>query len=69
MFAWLRYGRDPVYLDDPRSTWPAAADLTPAAAAFVLAGGPSRRALTTAMLDLASRGLIAFREERRGCSG
>ena len=26
-------------------------------------GGTSRRALTTAMLDLASRGLIAFRED------
>jgi hypothetical protein len=37
--------------------------LTPAAAAFVLAGRSTRRALTAAMLDLASRGLVAFREE------
>ncbi|HEX5823247.1 MAG TPA: hypothetical protein VFY18_02205, partial [Candidatus Limnocylindrales bacterium] len=35
----------------------------PAGAVFVLAGGPSRRALTTALLDVASRGQIAFREE------
>ncbi|HET9346735.1 MAG TPA: TPM domain-containing protein [Candidatus Limnocylindrales bacterium] len=64
VFAWLRYGRDPIYLDDasihmagpPR-------DLTPAAGAFVVNGGPSRRALTAAMLDLASRGEVSFREE------
>ena len=30
---------------------------------MIMDGGTSRRALTTAMLDLASRGLIAFREE------
>ena len=64
LFAWLRYGRDPVYLDDPSIHMAGPPpDLTPAAATFVVAGGPSRRALTTAMLDLASRGLIAFREE------
>jgi uncharacterized membrane protein YgcG len=64
VFAWLRYGRDPTYLDDPSIHMAGPPrDLTPAAATFVLAGGPSRRALTTAMLDLASRGLIAFREE------
>ena len=40
-------------------------DLTAASGAFVMDGGTSRRALTTAMLDLASRGLIAFREETR----
>lgn len=65
VFAWLRYGRDPVYLDDPSIHMAGPPrDLTPAAATFVLAGGPSRRALTTAMLDLASRGLIGFREEK-----
>ena len=63
-WSWLRYGRDPVYLDDPsiHMAGPPEA-LTPAAAVFVLAGGPTRRALTTALLDLASRGEIAFREE------
>ena len=62
---WLRYGRDPVYLDDPVDPHgrPAARPDARPARSFVLAGGPSRRALTTALLDLASRGLIAFREE------
>jgi uncharacterized membrane protein YgcG len=63
-FAWLRYGRDPVYLDDPSIHMAGPPrDLTPAAGAFVLAGRTSRRALTTALLDLASRGEIAFRQE------
>ena len=64
VWAWLRFGRDPVYLDDPsiHMAGPPEA-LTPAGAVFVLAGGSSRRALTTALLDLASRGELAFRQE------
>ncbi|MEA2519084.1 MAG: uncharacterized protein QOF49_1164 [Chloroflexota bacterium] len=64
LWSWLRFGRDPVYLDDPsiHMAGPPEA-LTPAAAVFVLAGASSRRALTTALLDIASRGFIAFREE------
>lgn len=64
LWSWLRFGRDPVYLDDPsvHMAGPPEA-LTPAAAVFVLAGSSSRRALTTALLDIASRGRIAFREE------
>jgi uncharacterized membrane protein YgcG len=64
-WSWLRFGRDPVYLDDPsiHMAGPPEA-LTPAAAVFVLEGTSSRRALTTALLDLASRGRIAFREEK-----
>jgi len=70
LFAWMRYGRDPVYLDDPSIHMAGPPrDLTPAAATFVLSGGPSRRALTTAMLDLASRGLLAFQEEKTGLLG
>ena len=63
-WSWLRYGRDPVYLDDAsiHMAGPPEA-LTPAGAVFVLAGGSSRRALTTALLDLASRGALAFRQE------
>ena len=62
--AWRRYGRDPIYLDDPSVHMAGPPEsLTPAAAVFVLSGGPSRRALTTALLDVASRGVIAFREE------
>ena len=44
-------------------------DLTAASGAMVMDGGTSRRALTTAMLDLASRGLIAFREDPGGLLG
>lgn len=64
-WAWLRFGRDPVYLDDPSIHMAGPPEtLTPAGAVFVLEGRSSRRAVTTALLDLASRGQIAFREER-----
>jgi uncharacterized membrane protein YgcG len=63
-WSWLRYGRDPVYLDDPSIHMAGPPEtLTSAGAVFVLAGGSSRRALTTALLDLASRGEVAFRQE------
>ncbi|MEA2578096.1 MAG: uncharacterized protein QOD78_1684, partial [Chloroflexota bacterium] len=63
--SWRRFGKDPVYLDDPSILMPAPPpDLTAASGAFVMEGRATRRALTTAMLDLASRGLIAFREDR-----
>ncbi len=64
---WLRFGRDPVYLDDPSIHMPAPpADLTPASAALVWDGRSSRHTLTTALLDLASHGSLAFREEQTG---
>jgi uncharacterized membrane protein YgcG len=64
---WLRYGKDPVYLDDPSIHIPAPPpDLTPASAALLWDGRSRRRALTAAMLDLASHGEIAFRSERTG---
>ncbi len=64
-FSWRRFGKDPVYLDDPSILMPAPPpDLTAASGAFVMDGSSSRRALTTAMLDLASRGLLSFREDR-----
>ena len=63
-WSWLRFGRDPVYLDDPSIHMAGPpASLTPAAAVFVLDGRSSRRALTTALLDIASRGVLAFRQE------
>src|SRR3954466_16363766 len=69
-FHWRRYGKDPVYLDDPSILMPAPPpDLTAASGAMVMDGSTSRRALTTAMLDLASRGLIAFREDHGGLLG
>ena len=68
-FNWRRFGKDPVYLDDPSILMPAPPpDLTAASGAMIMDGGTSRRALTTAMLDLASRGLLAFREEPGGLS-
>ena len=63
-WSWVRYGKDPVYLDDPSILMPAPpADLTAASGAVVWEGRATRRALTTAMLDLASRGELSFREE------
>ena len=63
--SWWRLGRDPVYLDDPSIHIPAPPpELTAAAATLVLEGRASRRALTTALLDLASRGRLTFREEK-----
>ncbi len=59
--AWWRRGRDAVYTDDPSVIAPAPPPgLTAASAALVYDDRSSRRALTTAMLDLASRGEIAF---------
>jgi uncharacterized membrane protein YgcG len=65
--SWRRFGKDPVYLDDASILMPAPPpDLTAASGALIMDGAVSRRALTTAMLDLASRGMIAFREEHVG---
>ena len=61
LWSWLRYGRDPYYLDDASILMPAPPpDLTAAAGALVMDGESSRHTLTTAMLDLASRDEIAF---------
>jgi uncharacterized membrane protein YgcG len=69
-YNWRRFGKDPVYLDDPSVLMPAPPpDLTAASGAMIMDGGTSRRALTTAMLDLASRGLITFRQDDGGLLG
>ena len=69
-FHWRRFGKDPVYLDDPSVLMPAPPpDLTAASGAMIMDGSTSRRALTTAMLDLASRGLITFRQDDGGLFG
>ena len=69
-WSWLRFGRDPVYLDDPSIHMAGPPEgLSPAAAAFVIAGGPTRRSLTAALLDLAARGKIGFDEEHTGLLG
>jgi uncharacterized membrane protein YgcG len=65
-WSWLRFGRDPIYLDDASILMPAPPPgLTPAAAAVVMDGRSSRRALTTALVDLAGRGEISFRGDER----
>ena len=65
IFQWLRFGRDPVYLDDPSIHMPAPPpELTAASAAVLMEGRSTRRALTTAMLDLASRGRFSFHENK-----
>lgn len=62
-WSWLRYGKDPEYLEDPSMLMPAPPPgLSPAAAAVVLDGRANRHALTTAMVDLAARGELRFRE-------
>lgn len=64
IFHWLRFGRDPEYTDSESVLVPAPpAGMTAATATMVLDGSVSRRTLTTALLDLASRGQVAFREQ------
>jgi uncharacterized membrane protein YgcG len=67
---WIRYGKDPVYLDDPSILMPAPPEkLTAADAALIVEGRSTRRALTTALLDLASRGQLSFEDSRSGLLG
>ncbi len=63
-FHWRRYGRDP-YVVDSRSIYLPAPppELTAAGGALLHDGNSSRRTLTTALLDLASRDELAFRAE------
>ncbi len=69
-WSWLRYGKDPESLDDPSMLMPAPPPaLSPAAAAVVLDGRATRHALTTAMVDLAARGELRFREAPHGTTG
>lgn len=64
--SWLQYGKDPVYLDSPSIHLPAPPpDLTAASAVVIWDGRANRRALTTAMLDLASRGELGFKPEKK----
>ncbi len=62
LFHWRRYGRDPYVVDSPSIYLPAPPpELTAAGGALVHDGRSSRRTLTTALLDLASRDELAFR--------
>ena len=63
-FHWLRFGRDPEYLDDASILMPAPPpELTAASGAVIMEGKATRLALTTAILDLASRGELSFADE------
>jgi len=60
-FHWRRYGRDPYVVDSPSIYLPAPPpELTAAGGALLHDGRSSRRTLTTALLDLASRDELAF---------
>jgi uncharacterized protein (TIGR04222 family) len=62
--AWLRHGRDPVYLDDSSILMPAPPpELTPAMATLLMDDRTSDRTLTAGLVDLAARGCIAFHVE------
>ena len=66
LFHWRRYGRDPYIVDSPSIYLPAPpAELTAAGGALLRDGSSSRRTLTTALLDLASRDELAFRPKDR----
>ena len=63
-FHWRRYGRDPFVLDSPSIYLPAPPpELTAAGGALLQDGSSSRRTLTTALLDLASRDELVFRSD------
>ena len=63
-FHWRRYGRDPYVVDSRSIFLPAPpTELTAAGGALLHDGSSSRRTLTTALLDLASRDELAFRAE------
>jgi uncharacterized membrane protein YgcG len=63
-FRWYRVGRDPHYTDDPSVLMPAPPPgLSPAGATLLMAGRSTERQFTSAMVELAARGDIAFRPE------
>jgi uncharacterized membrane protein YgcG len=64
LFRWRVAGKDPVYTDDASILMPAPPPgLTPAAGAAMRDGSVGRRSMTAASLDLAVRGLAAFKTE------
>ncbi len=64
--AWLKRGRDPSFGDDRSILAAAPPPGMTAATATIVAGGPTRLAFMAALLDLASRDEIAFRQEPGG---
>ena len=65
LFRWYTHGRDPVYVDDNSVLMPAPPDgLTPAMATLVMDDRTSSRTVSAAMVDLAARGLLHFRQDK-----
>jgi uncharacterized membrane protein YgcG len=64
LIRWHTHGRDPIYVDDNSVLMPAPPDgLTPAMATLLMDDRTSSRTVSAAMIDLAARGLIQFRQE------
>ncbi len=64
LIRWYTHGRDPIYVDDNSVLMPAPPDgLTPAMATLLMDDRTSSRTVSAAMVDLAARGLIRFRQE------
>jgi len=63
-YRWYTHGRDPVYVDDNSILMPAPPDgLTPAMATLLMDDRTSSRTVSAAMIDLAARGLVRFRQD------
>jgi uncharacterized membrane protein YgcG len=63
-FRWYTHGRDPNYVDDNSVLMPAPPDgLTPAMATLVMDDRTSSRTISAAMVDLAARGVLRFRQD------
>jgi uncharacterized membrane protein YgcG len=64
LIRWYTHGRDPIYVDDNSVLMPAPPEgLTPAMATLLMDDRTSSRTTSAAMVDLAARGLIQFRQE------
>jgi uncharacterized membrane protein YgcG len=64
IYRWYTHGRDPIYVDDNSILMPAPPDgLTPAMATLLMDDRTSSRTVSAAMVDLAARGLVRFRQE------
>jgi uncharacterized membrane protein YgcG len=70
LLGWRRQGRDPFFLDSPSILMAGPpADLTPPLATVVRNGRSDQRSVTTALMELASRKLIAFRDMEAAGNG
>ena len=64
LLRWYTHGRDPIYVDDNSVLMAAPPDgLTPAMATLVMNDTTSSQTVSAAMVDLAARGLVHFRQE------